>query len=65
MDHDRCPKGLAGHKRRLGAWRREVAFRTVLLMVAIGYAAGTPLAFPETKNNGTNQRVNQNVEIIS
>ncbi|MEI2795040.1 hypothetical protein V8246_05120 [Pseudoxanthomonas sp. F11] len=39
MDHDRCPKGLAGHKRRLGAWRREVAFRTVLLMVAIGYAA--------------------------
>ena len=33
--------------------------------VAIGYATGTPLAFPETKNNGTNQRVNQNVEIIS
>ncbi|UOV00592.1 hypothetical protein [Pseudoxanthomonas mexicana] len=38
MDHDRCPKGLAGHKRRLGAWRREMAFRTVLLMAAIGYA---------------------------
>jgi spermidine/putrescine transport system ATP-binding protein len=33
--------------------------------VAIGYAAGTPLAFPVTNNNGTNQRVNQNVEIIS
>lgn len=38
MDHDRCPKGLAGHKRRLGARRREVAFRTILLMAAIGYA---------------------------
>ncbi|MBZ9797100.1 ABC transporter ATP-binding protein [Mesorhizobium sp. ES1-4] len=33
--------------------------------VAIGYASGTPLAFPETKNNGTNQRVNKHVEIIS
>ncbi|TGR21480.1 MULTISPECIES: ABC transporter ATP-binding protein [unclassified Mesorhizobium] len=33
--------------------------------VAIGFATGTPLAFPETKNNGTNQRVNKNVEIIS
>ena len=33
--------------------------------VAIGYATGTPLAFPETKNNGTNQRVNNHVEIIS
>ncbi|MBZ9726206.1 ABC transporter ATP-binding protein [Mesorhizobium sp. CO1-1-11] len=33
--------------------------------VAIGYAMGTPLAFPETKNNGTNQRVNKHVEIIS
>ena len=38
MDHDRCPKGLAGHKRRLGAWRREVAFRAALFMAAIGYA---------------------------
>lgn len=38
MDHDRCPKGLAGHKRRFGAWRREMVFRTVLLMAAIGYA---------------------------
>ena len=38
MDHDRCPKGLAGHKRRLGAWHREMAFRTVLLMAAVGYA---------------------------
>ena len=33
--------------------------------VAIGFATGTPLAFPETKNNGTNQRVNKHVEIIS
>ncbi|TPI30340.1 ABC transporter ATP-binding protein [Mesorhizobium sp. B3-2-1] len=33
--------------------------------VAIGYASGTPLAFSETKNNGTNQRVNKHVEIIS
>jgi spermidine/putrescine transport system ATP-binding protein len=33
--------------------------------VAIGYATGTPLAFPETKNNGTNQRVTKHVEIIS
>ena len=33
--------------------------------VAIGFAAGTPLAFPDTKNNGTNQRENQHVEIIS
>jgi spermidine/putrescine transport system ATP-binding protein len=33
--------------------------------VAIGFASGTPLAFPETKNNGTNQRVAKNVEIIS
>ncbi|TPM30082.1 ABC transporter ATP-binding protein [Mesorhizobium sp. B2-3-4] len=33
--------------------------------VAIGFAKGTPLAFPETKNSGTNQRVNNHVEIIS
>ena len=33
--------------------------------VAIGFATGTPLAFPETKNNGTNQRVSKHVEIIS
>ncbi|TRC95165.1 ABC transporter ATP-binding protein [Mesorhizobium sp. WSM4303] len=33
--------------------------------VAIGFASGTPLAFPEIKNNGTNQRVAKNVEIIS
>ena len=33
--------------------------------VAIGFASGTPLAFPETKNNGTNQRVDKHVEIIS
>ncbi|RWE28461.1 MAG: ABC transporter ATP-binding protein [Mesorhizobium sp.] len=33
--------------------------------VAIGFATGTPLAFPETKNNGTNQRVDKHVEIIS
>ena len=33
--------------------------------VAIGFASGTPLAFPETKNNGTNQRVAKNVESIS
>lgn len=38
MDHDRCPKGLAGHKRRVGAWRRELAFRTALLAAAAGYA---------------------------
>ncbi|MGX9179506.1 ABC transporter ATP-binding protein [Mesorhizobium sp. BHbdii] len=33
--------------------------------VAIGFTAGTPLAFPDTKNNGTNQRENKHVEIIS
>ncbi|TKD26275.1 MAG: ABC transporter ATP-binding protein [Mesorhizobium sp.] len=33
--------------------------------VAIGFTAGTPLAFPEPKNNGTNQRENKHVEIIS
>jgi spermidine/putrescine transport system ATP-binding protein len=33
--------------------------------VAIGFTAGTPLAFPELKNNGTNQRENRHVEIIS
>ncbi|TKB29208.1 MAG: spermidine/putrescine ABC transporter ATP-binding protein, partial [Mesorhizobium sp.] len=31
--------------------------------VAVGFTAGTPLAFPE--NNGTNQRENKNVEIVS
>ena len=38
MEHDRCQKGLAGRRRRPGAWRRELAFRTALLMAAIGYA---------------------------
>nr|WP_298149518.1 hypothetical protein [uncultured Pseudoxanthomonas sp.] len=38
MEHERCQKGLAGRKRRLGAWRREVAFRAALFMAAIGYA---------------------------
>lgn len=38
MEHDRCQKGLAGRRRHLGAWRRELAFRTALLMAAIGYA---------------------------
>ncbi|MET3579328.1 spermidine/putrescine transport system ATP-binding protein [Mesorhizobium robiniae] len=33
--------------------------------VAIGFTSGTPLAFPDTKNNGTNQRENKHVEIIS
>ncbi|TGV55900.1 spermidine/putrescine ABC transporter ATP-binding protein, partial [Mesorhizobium sp. M00.F.Ca.ET.149.01.1.1] len=33
--------------------------------VAIGFAAGAPLAFPHAKNNGTNQRENQNAEILS
>ncbi|RUV01404.1 MULTISPECIES: ABC transporter ATP-binding protein [unclassified Mesorhizobium] len=33
--------------------------------VAIGFTAGTPLAFPDPKNNGTNQRENKHVEIIS
>ncbi|WP_027165473.1 ABC transporter ATP-binding protein [Mesorhizobium sp. WSM3224] len=33
--------------------------------VAIGFAAGAPLAFPHAKNNGTNQREDQNVEILS
>lgn len=33
--------------------------------VAIGFAAGTPLAFADPKNNGTNQRVEKHVEIIS
>ena len=38
MDHDRCPRGLAGHKRRLGAWRRELVFRIILFAAAAGYA---------------------------
>lgn len=38
MEPDRCPKGLAGRKQRLGAWRREMVFRTVLLAAAVGYA---------------------------
>ncbi|MDX8477205.1 ABC transporter ATP-binding protein [Mesorhizobium sp. VK24D] len=33
--------------------------------VAIGFAAGAPLAFPGAKNNGTNQREDQHVEILS
>ncbi|TIM06306.1 ABC transporter ATP-binding protein [Mesorhizobium sp.] len=33
--------------------------------VAIGFTAGTPLAFPDPRNNGTNQRENKHVEIIS
>ena len=33
--------------------------------VAIGFATGTPLAFPDPKNNGTNQRENKHVEIVS
>ncbi|TIX81917.1 MAG: ABC transporter ATP-binding protein, partial [Mesorhizobium sp.] len=33
--------------------------------VAIGFTAGTPLAFPDPKNNGTNQRENKHVELIS
>ncbi|WP_292586420.1 ABC transporter ATP-binding protein, partial [Mesorhizobium sp.] len=33
--------------------------------VAIGFAAGAPLAFPQPKNNGTNQRENHHVEILS
>jgi spermidine/putrescine transport system ATP-binding protein len=33
--------------------------------VAIGFAAGAPLAFPHAKNNGTNQREDQNAEILS
>jgi spermidine/putrescine transport system ATP-binding protein len=33
--------------------------------VAIGFAAGAPLAFPEANNNGTNQRENQHAEILS
>ncbi|RTL94621.1 MAG: ABC transporter ATP-binding protein [Hyphomicrobiales bacterium] len=33
--------------------------------VAIGFAAGAPLAFPRPKNNGTNQREDQNAEILS
>ena len=32
--------------------------------VAIGFAAGAPLAFPHAKNNGTNQREDQNAEIL-
>jgi hypothetical protein len=39
MDADRCPKGLAGRKRRFGAWRREAVFRAGLFMAAMGYAA--------------------------
>jgi hypothetical protein len=38
MEHDRCPKGLAGHKRRLEVWRREFAFRALLFAAAAGYA---------------------------
>lgn len=38
MDHHRCPKGLAGHKRRLSAWRKDLMFRTVLFAAAAGYA---------------------------
>ncbi|WP_244508310.1 ABC transporter ATP-binding protein [Mesorhizobium sp. LCM 4577] len=33
--------------------------------VAIGFAAGAPLAFPHANNNGTNQREDQNAEILS
>ncbi|OBQ87124.1 ABC transporter ATP-binding protein [Mesorhizobium sp. WSM3873] len=33
--------------------------------VAIGFAAGAPLAFPRPKNNGTNQREDQHVKILS
>ncbi|TJV01813.1 MAG: spermidine/putrescine ABC transporter ATP-binding protein, partial [Mesorhizobium sp.] len=33
--------------------------------VAIGFAAGAPLAFPQPKNNGTNQREDQHVKILS
>jgi len=33
--------------------------------VAIGFAAGAPLAFPHAKNNGTNQREDRNAEILS
>ncbi|PBB84882.1 ABC transporter ATP-binding protein [Mesorhizobium sp. WSM3876] len=33
--------------------------------VALGFAAGAPLAFPQPKNNGTNQREDQHVEILS
>jgi spermidine/putrescine transport system ATP-binding protein len=33
--------------------------------VAIGFAAGAPLAFPDPKNNGTNQREDQHAEILS
>jgi spermidine/putrescine transport system ATP-binding protein len=33
--------------------------------VAIGFAAGAPLAFPKPKNNGTNQREDRDVEILS
>ncbi|MGX8011877.1 ABC transporter ATP-binding protein [Mesorhizobium sp. ORM8.1] len=33
--------------------------------VAIGFAAGAPLAFPEANNNGTNQREDQHAEILS
>jgi spermidine/putrescine transport system ATP-binding protein len=33
--------------------------------VAIGFTAGTPLAFPDSKNNGTIQREIKNVEIVS
>ena len=38
MEHDRCPKGLAGHKRRLCAWRRDLVFRALLFAGAAGYA---------------------------
>ncbi|TPJ71177.1 ABC transporter ATP-binding protein [Mesorhizobium sp. B2-6-2] len=33
--------------------------------VAIGFAAGAPLAFPHANNNGTNQREDQHAEILS
>ena len=38
MEHDRCPKALAGHKRRLGAWCRDLVFRALLFAAAAGYA---------------------------
>ena len=38
MEQDRCPKGLAGHKRRLGAWRRDLMFGALLFAGAAGYA---------------------------
>ncbi len=38
MDHDRCPKGLAGHQRRVGARRRALVLRAALFAAAAGYA---------------------------